>query len=87
MIADVTEADKEIGKLIKAKRTKLGITQALIAKEMRLSSPVFISLIENGRSKLPLEMVLWFSNRLDIPKRKMRKLLIESATQKIDMRL
>lgn len=82
-----TNADKELGILIKTKREKLGITQVQLSKELGLSSPVFISLIENGLSKLPLSNATWFSNRLEIPKSKMRKLLIEAATQKIDMSL
>jgi len=83
MIADTTNADKKIGNLIKNKRNKLGITQIQIAKELGFTSPVFISLIESGKSKLPLEKALWFSNRLEIPKSKMKRLLIQSATQKI----
>jgi transcriptional regulator with XRE-family HTH domain len=82
-----TSADKEIGVLIKTRREKLGITQHQLAKELGLSSPVFISLVESGKSKIPVDKAVWFSNRLEIPKAKMRKLLIESATQKIDMKL
>jgi transcriptional regulator with XRE-family HTH domain len=56
-----------VGYLIKSARKFEGVTQAALAKTLKVE-PQFVSLIENGHSKLPPKMILKVSKRLRLPK-------------------
>lgn len=44
------------GQLIKKHRTQKGLTQIQLAKQLGYEIPQFISLMENGHSKVPLSL-------------------------------
>ena len=58
----------EIGEIIKNYRAKAGLTQQELAKQLGYKIPQFISLIENGHSKVPLNIIAELVSILKIPK-------------------
>lgn len=72
------------GELIKKARMKKGLTQAELAKKLGYSIPQFISLIENGHSKVPLSIVKELVNILKIPKSSLIKALIVEYKKEVD---
>lgn len=78
-----TYIDPRVGNFIKARRKKLGISQRVLAKRFKLSQPVFISLIENGKSKLPNTWALKMAKELKVKPEKIIRLIIKAETDQI----
>jgi transcriptional regulator with XRE-family HTH domain len=57
----------DIGEIVKNYRIKAGMTQLELAQKLGYKIPQFISLIENGHSKVPLNIISDLSNILKIP--------------------
>lgn len=57
----------EIGEIIKSYRAKAGMTQLELAFKLGYKIPQFISLIENGHSKVPLNIIAELVAILRIP--------------------
>jgi len=59
------QIDQQIGHKIKNKRKKLGITQADLSKKLSIS-PTYLNLMENGKRKIDLDLLLTMTNELNI---------------------
>ena len=57
--------DLQIGHKIKTKRRKLGIAQASLAKKISIS-PSYLNLIESGKRKISVDLLLKVANELNI---------------------
>ena len=57
------QMDLQIGHKIKTKRRKLGIAQAELAKKISIS-PSYLNLIESGRRKISVDLLLKVANSL-----------------------
>lgn len=67
-----------IGALIKDHRAQAGLTQLQLAHKLGYEIPQFISLIENGHSKVPLNIVSQLISILDIPENLILDALVEA---------
>ena len=61
----MNEINQQIGHKIKAKRKKLGITQAYLSKKLSIS-PTYLNLMESGKRKIDLDLLLKIANELKI---------------------
>jgi len=61
----MSQIDLQIGHKIKSKRRKLGISQANMAKKLSIS-PSYLNLIESGKRKVNVDLLLKLSNELGI---------------------
>lgn len=66
------------GKIIKEYRTSAGMTQLELAKKLGYEIPQFISLIENGHSKVPLNILGQIMTFLNIPEKVIVDALLDS---------
>ena len=57
----MNQIDLQIGHKIKAKRKKLGITQANLSKKLFIS-PTYLNLMESGKRKINVDLLLKLSN-------------------------
>ena len=57
--------NQQIGYKIKAKRRKLGITQASLSKKLSIS-PAYLNLMESGKRKIDLDLLLKMANELNV---------------------
>ena len=71
------KVDKELGIIIKQKRLFFGYTQTEIAKTLGYSSPQFVHLIEQGKSKVPLKTWKKLCRKLYIPKEQVFRFLLK----------
>ena len=67
----------QLGSLIKEYRLKASMTQLDLATKLNYSIPQFISLMENGHSKIPLNVLGKIIPILNIPEKKALDLLVE----------
>ena len=74
----MTQIDLQIGHKIKTKRRKLGITQANLSKKLSIS-PSYLNLIESGKRKVNVDLLLKLANELNIE--------ISDISKKIDTNL
>jgi transcriptional regulator with XRE-family HTH domain len=72
---------ENIGHVIKAYREKANMTQKTLAEFLGYENPQFVSLIENGHSKVPLNVIGKVIDALKIPEKKVIDVLL-SAYQK-----
>jgi len=61
----MSQIDLQIGHKIRSKRRKLGILQADMAKKLSIS-PSYLNLIESGKRKINVDLLLKLSNELGI---------------------
>ena len=61
----MTQIDLQISHKIKTKRKKLGITQANLSKKLSIS-PSYLNLMESGKRKINLDLLLKMANELNI---------------------
>ena len=61
----MSQINQQIGHKIKGKRKNLGITQADLSKRLSIS-PAYLNLMESGKRKIDLDLLLKISNELDI---------------------
>ena len=61
----MTQIDLQIGYKIRTKRRKLGITQASLSKKVSIS-PSYLNLIESGKRKVNVDLLLKLANELNI---------------------
>ena len=74
----MTQIDSQIGHKIKTKRRKMGTTQADLAKKLSIS-PSYLNLIESGKRKVSVDLLLKLANELNIE--------ISDITKKTDTNL
>lgn len=67
-----------LGAIIKDYRTKAGYTQKDLADKLGYEIPQFISLMENGHSKIPLNILGEIIAILNIPEKKVIEVLLEN---------
>lgn len=61
----MTQIDLQIGHKIRTKRRKLGVAQANLAKKLSIS-PSYLNLIESGKRKINVDLLLKLANELNI---------------------
>ena len=61
----MTQIDLQIGHKIKTKRRKLSISQADLAKKLSIS-PSYLNLIESGKRKVNVDLLIKLSNELNL---------------------
>jgi len=59
------QINQQIGHKIKSKRKKLGITQVALSKKLSIS-PTYLNLMESGKRKIDLDLLLKISNELNV---------------------
>jgi len=70
--------NKNIGAIVKQYRVKAEMTQLELANHLGYDIPQFISLIENGHSKLPLNVVSRLIQKLHIPEKVILDALVDA---------
>lgn len=65
----------ELGHLVKDYRSKKGLTQLELSEKLGYDTPQFVSIIERGLAKVPLNVLGQLIVLLGIPERKVTKLL------------
>tara|TARA_B100000475_G_C14928560_1_gene286330 strand:+ start:364 stop:738 length:375 start_codon:yes stop_codon:yes gene_type:complete len=71
-------ADQQIGHKIRTKRRKIGMTQASLSKKLSIS-PSYLNLMESGKRKINLDLLLKVAAELNIE--------ITDISKKIDTNL
>ena len=61
----MTQIDHQIANKVKAKRRKLGITQANLSEKLSIS-PSYLNLMESGKRKINLDLLLKMANELNV---------------------
>ena len=61
----MSQINLQIGHKIKSKRRKLGILQTDLAKKLSIS-PSYLNLIESGKRKISVDLLLKLANELGI---------------------
>ena len=61
----MSQLDAQIGYKIKSKRRKVGISQFEMAKKLSIS-PSYLNLIESGKRKINVDLLLKLANELGI---------------------
>ncbi len=61
----MSQINQQIGHKIKDKRKKLGITQANLSKKLSIS-PTYLNLMESGKRKIDLDLLLKIANELNV---------------------
>ena len=74
----MTEINLQIGHKIKTKRRKMGITQIELSKKLSIS-PSYLNLIESGKRKINVDLLIKLANELNIE--------ISDISKKIDTNL
>ena len=74
----MTQIDLQIGHKIRTKRRKLGITQSDLSKKLSIS-PSYLNLIESGKRKVSVDLLLKLSSELGIE--------ISDISKKVDTNL
>lgn len=77
------EVDREIGKLIREARNKRGLSQVELSIKLGYESPVFVSLIEKGKSPVPLRTIWLLGKEIGLPIGKVKKMLIDSYEKRM----
>ena len=72
------QIDQQIGHKIKAKRKKLGVTQANLSKRLSIS-PTYLNLMESGKRKIDLDLLLKIAREFNVD--------ISDITEKTDTNL
>ena len=61
----MNQIDQQIGHKIKSRRKNLGIAQANLAKKLAIS-PTYLNLMESGKRKIDLDLLLKITNELNV---------------------
>ena len=61
----MTQIDLQIGHKIRTKRRKLGVTQVGLSKKLSIS-PSYLNLIESGKRKVNVDLLLKLASELNI---------------------
>ncbi len=72
------KTNKHLGQVIKEYRVNAGLTQKDLAEKLGYNIPQFISLMENGHSKIPLNVLGELISYLKIPEKMVLELLLEA---------
>jgi len=80
---NLNEVDLELGKLIREYRLKIDMSQKELANKLGYSQPVFVSLLENGGSRVPLQTLGELIVLLSIPEKKVTKILLDSYALRV----
>jgi transcriptional regulator with XRE-family HTH domain len=74
---------ENIGSLIKSYREKASMTQKTLSEFLGYENPQFVSLIENGHSKVPLNVLGKVIDALKIPEKKILDVLLAAYQKEI----
>lgn len=72
------KSTKPVGQIIKEYRQKSGMTQMDLADKLGYDIPQFISLMENGHSKVPLNVLGQIISYLSIPEKVIMESLLDA---------
>ena len=75
-ISDTTDLRQEGGKIIKQMREQAGLSQTDLGRALGLAGKQFISQIENGRTRIPLDQVPVWAKAMKVEPRELMKLLM-----------
>lgn len=75
---------KEIGSMIRAARKLKKWTMLDLAKKLGYESMQFVSLFERGLSKVPHEVIGKCIKLLDLPEKKIVKMIVQNEVQYMD---
>lgn len=87
MKPELNEMDLQLGELIRECRHKIGMSQKELANKLGYTQPVFVSLIENGGSKVPLQTLGELIVMLQIPEKRVTKILLDSYALRVKSEL
>lgn len=79
----LTKSEQELAALVKTYRMKARVSQYQLAEIFGYTQPVFISLMENGMSKIPLQTLGELIVILKLPEKKVLSLLQKSITEQV----
>lgn len=77
------QGSESIGSLIRSYREKANMTQKTLSEMMGYENPQFVSLIENGHSKVPLNVLGKVIEALRIPEKKVVEVLLAAYQREI----
>lgn len=83
MVKKTKKKTESIGTLIRIHREKSNMTQKALSDLLGYENPQFVSLIENGHSKLPLNVLGKVIEVLKIPEKKVIDVLLQAYQQEI----
>jgi len=83
MKPELNQIDLQLGALIRECRRKAGLSQRDLASKLGYTQPVFVSLFENGGSRVPLQTLGELVVLLNIPEKKITKILLDSYALRI----
>ncbi|MEK6774202.1 MAG: helix-turn-helix transcriptional regulator [Bdellovibrionota bacterium] len=75
--------NEELGLLVKEYRNKKNITQLELSEKLGYDTPQFVSIIERGLARVPLNVIGQLIVLLGIPEKKITKLLTLNYQEKI----
>lgn len=73
----------ELGNMVKDYRSKKGITQLELSEKLGYDTPQFISIIERGLAKIPLNVLGQLIVILGIPEKKITKILSDAYLEEM----
>ena len=79
----IKQDSENIGALIKSYREKASMTQKTLSEMLGYENPQFVSLIENGHSKVPLNVLGRVIEALKIPEKKVVDVLLAAYQKEI----
>lgn len=82
-----SEAHKQIGEMIRKRRYEFAVSQLELAKKLGHKTSQFIHFIETGKSKTPLSTLSKIAVLLKLDIKKIEKLLVKEAADKIKAEL
>lgn len=69
---------RRLGAVLAVRRSRLGLTQTEVARRMGFAAPNIISMIESGRTKVPVERAVEFAKLYGLdPWKVLRRALVE----------
>lgn len=74
----MSTVNQELGKLVKEYRLKKGYTQLELSERLGYDTPQFVSIMERGLAKIPLNVIGQLIALLGIPEKKVTALLLDA---------
>ena len=75
-VSETTDLRQEGGKIIKQMREQTGLSQSDLGRVLGLAGKQFVSMIENGRTRIPLDQVPLWAKALKVEPKQLMKLLM-----------
>lgn len=79
----MSKLNQELAKVVKEFRIKKGMTQLELSEKLGYETPQFISIMERGLAKIPLNVIGQLVVILEVPEKKITRLLIEAYKEEV----